>query len=67
MIDFAIYIWDIICYGWPILLILGMIFIPVMWMIFTDIQEYESLDKYYNSFEDEESLEDKSKDGMFNQ
>jgi hypothetical protein len=54
MTDFMIYIWDVIHYGWVILLILGVIFIPIMFIMLSDIREYESLYNYYKSLEDED-------------
>jgi hypothetical protein len=41
------YIWEVICQAWPIILLMGIIAIPILWVWLEENNEYEPLDDYY--------------------
>ena len=41
------YILEVISQAWPIILLMGMIAIPVLWMWLEENNQYEPLDDYY--------------------
>ena len=41
------YTWEVICQAWPVILLMGMISIPILWIWFNETKEYEPLDDYY--------------------
>jgi len=43
------YIWEVLCQAWPVILLMGMIAVPIMWIFHNESkEEFEKLDKYYN-------------------
>lgn len=50
------YAWEVICQSWWIILIIGMVAVPVLWMIFEENNEYESLDSYYFKNNDKDDI-----------
>lgn len=56
------YIWEVICQAWPIILIMGMIAVPILWIWFNEESEYEPLDDYYVKSAQEQIDKYKSKD-----
>lgn len=53
--DTLYYIWEVICQAWPIILIMGMVAIPIMWVFHNEsLEEWEKLDKYYDPSSDNE-------------
>jgi hypothetical protein len=56
------YILEIIRVGFPAILIMGMIAIPLIWILHNGSkEEWESLNKYYNGFSSEENQNPKQK------
>lgn len=46
------YTWEVICQAWPVILLMGMIAVPIMWIFHNESkEEFEKLDKYYNSLD----------------
>jgi len=41
------YIAEVLSQAWPVILIMGMISIPILWIWFNEESEYEPLDDYY--------------------
>lgn len=41
------YTLEVLCQAWPIILIMGMISIPILYIWFNEDSEYEPLDDYY--------------------
>lgn len=41
------YTWEVICQAWPVMLLMGMIAIPILWIWLEENNEYEPLDDYY--------------------
>jgi hypothetical protein len=41
------YTWEVICQTWPVMLLMGMIAIPILWIWLEENNEYEPLDDYY--------------------
>lgn len=50
------YIIEIIKVGWQAILIMGFIAVPLIWIFHNESkEEWEGLDKYYNSFKEDEN------------
>lgn len=41
------YTWEVICQAWPVMLLMGMIAIPILWIWLEEDNEYQPLDDYY--------------------
>lgn len=48
------YIWEVISQAWPIILLMGMIAIPILWVRLEENNQYEPLDDYYVTFTKEQ-------------
>lgn len=51
------YICEVICQAWPVILIMGMVAIPILWIWFEEDNEFEALDEYYNPSADDDEKE----------
>lgn len=50
------YVWEVICQAWWIILLIGMVMTPILWMYFEENNEYESLDSYYFKNNDKDDI-----------
>jgi hypothetical protein len=48
------YILEVISQAWPIILLMGIIAIPILWMWLEENNQYEPLDDYYVTFTKEQ-------------
>ena len=53
------YTWEVLCQAWPIILLMGMIAIPILWIWFEEDNEFENLDEYYNMKKEYDKNKDK--------
>lgn len=58
------YIWEVICQGWPIILLMGMIAIPILWVWLEEDNHYEPLDDYYITSAKEQIQKYTTKDSL---
>ncbi len=58
------YIWEVLCQAWPVILIMGMISIPILYIWFNEESEYEPLDDYYLKSAKEQIERIKSKEDL---
>jgi len=53
------YILEVLRVGYPVILIMGMIAIPILWISHNEsLEEWEKLDKYYSSADDKQEKYD---------
>mgnify|MGYP003440335716 FL=1 len=57
--DILYYTWEVLCQAWPIILLMGMIAIPILWIWFEEDNEFENLDEYYNMKKEYDKNKDK--------
>lgn len=53
------YTWEVLCQAWPIILLMGMMAIPILWIWFEEDNEFENLDEYYNMKKEYDKNKDK--------
>ena len=58
------YITEVLAQAWPIILIMGMIAIPILFIWFNEDDEYEPLDDYYVKSAKEQIEKIKSKEDI---
>ena len=57
--DILYYTWEVLCQAWPIILLMGMMAIPILWIWFEEDNEFENLDEYYNMKKEYDKNKDK--------
>lgn len=50
--DVLVYAWEVICACRVVILLMGLLAVPILWIVFEDDNIYESLDEYYNKESD---------------
>lgn len=48
------YTWEVICQAWPVMLLMGMVSVPILWMWLEENNEYEPIENYYFNKEKKE-------------
>ena len=48
MIEAAHYTAEVLIAVWPVALLIAMALVPVLWILFEETSEYDSIDKYYS-------------------